>query len=259
MFAQLIFSRALTNHPYPANSANSILRFTLDQDTKTSTISEGDAPSTMEGNRGITATSNEVCYVLNPALRFLEYQGRRYGFMARQPHPLCYSSTNGPGESLLRRFDGTTPTAEIAAISRDQRSFSGLVRGLNRNGVLLQSGAGERSERTPQPPPQTDVFHVFPTTLCNLRCIYCYACGGETQPLVVSMDHVHAAMDYFFATQSGHVSHVSLGFHGGGEPTVAFDVLRRTVARFQKLAKKHRKTLERVHIARTISRHSGSA
>jgi uncharacterized protein len=100
-----------------------------------------------------------------------------------------------------------------------------------------------------QPARRAEVFYIFPTTRCNLRCIYCYACGGETQPLDISMNHVHAAMDHFFATLKEEVSHVSLGFHGGGEPTLVIDVLRRSKTSFQKLADKHGKILRRVQVA----------
>jgi radical SAM protein with 4Fe4S-binding SPASM domain len=63
------------------------------------------------------------------------------------------------------------------------------------------------------------------------------------------MDHVKAAMDYFFARLDPRVSHVSLGFHGGGEPTLALDVLRHTLARFRRSAEKSERKLAEVRIA----------
>ena len=64
------------------------------------------------------------------------------------------------------------------------------------------------------------------TTGCNLRCSYCYAASGnspaETMPLALAKRGV----DYLVqcATRDGR-DRVELAFHGGGEPTLNWDVL----------------------------------
>ena len=63
------------------------------------------------------------------------------------------------------------------------------------------------------------------TTACNLRCIYCYADGGHraaTMPVALGQ----AAIDELFrhAEESGR-TRVDVGFHGGGEPTCAWEEL----------------------------------
>ncbi|MDR2801240.1 MAG: radical SAM protein [Desulfovibrio sp.] len=69
---------------------------------------------------------------------------------------------------------------------------------------------------------------LFLTDACNLRCIYCYAHGdgaGETRDLPLSL--ARAAIDTVCrnALDQGH-DHYSICFHGGGEPTMAWSVLK---------------------------------
>lgn len=66
---------------------------------------------------------------------------------------------------------------------------------------------------------------LFLTSRCNLRCRYCYAEAGkkdEEMPLEVAK----AAID-FVANNAGlaGLSQFTVGFHGGGEPTMAWDVM----------------------------------
>ncbi|MDR1489922.1 MAG: radical SAM protein [Desulfovibrio sp.] len=85
--------------------------------------------------------------------------------------------------------------------------------------------------------PVSDVFLptvcvLFLTDACNLRCIYCYAHGdgaGETRDLPLPL--ARAAIDTVCrnALDQGH-DHYSICFHGGGEPTMAWSVLKDCVA-----------------------------
>lgn len=63
------------------------------------------------------------------------------------------------------------------------------------------------------------------TRKCNMRCIYCYSCGGDT---VATMSHECgcAAIDLCVsnAKRKG-VSFFGLHFHGGGEPSQEFELL----------------------------------
>jgi len=66
---------------------------------------------------------------------------------------------------------------------------------------------------------------LFLTRACNLRCIYCYASGGE-RPNVMAWPVAKAAIDFVLdnATVLEQRS-VGVSFHGGGEPTIAWSLL----------------------------------
>jgi len=67
------------------------------------------------------------------------------------------------------------------------------------------------------------------TNRCNLRCIYCYADAGAA-PESADMDWptAKAAIDYAIANaQRPHAEPPSVTFHGGGEPTVHWDLMVR--------------------------------
>jgi uncharacterized protein len=67
---------------------------------------------------------------------------------------------------------------------------------------------------------------LFLTGRCNLRCIYCYASGGEKEKKTISLSIAKSAIDFIAhnALLRGQKS-IGVGFHGGGEPTLAWSVL----------------------------------
>lgn len=71
---------------------------------------------------------------------------------------------------------------------------------------------------------------LFLTNRCNLRCIYCYADAGSERPLNMPLDLALQAVDLVCrnAIKRGLPS-FEVGFHGGGEPTLNWKVLKSTV------------------------------
>lgn len=63
------------------------------------------------------------------------------------------------------------------------------------------------------------------TRKCNMRCVYCYSHGGDS---VISMqpDCGRAAIDFCIANAKRKGVFFGLHFHGGGEPSQAFNLLR---------------------------------
>ena len=93
--------------------------------------------------------------------------------------------------------------------------------------------AGLFTDPLPQPPTTPDdyVFRphevtLFPTTRCNLRCIYCYADGG-TRSVDMKWEIAQAAIEFVIgnAKAVGRDDFI-VGFHGGGEPTVNWKLIR---------------------------------
>ncbi len=66
------------------------------------------------------------------------------------------------------------------------------------------------------------------TNACNLRCAYCYAAAGdrplEFMPWPVARRLIDVVCENALAAD---LDQFSLSFHGGGEPTVCWDVLKR--------------------------------
>lgn len=60
---------------------------------------------------------------------------------------------------------------------------------------------------------------------CHLRCKYCYAHGGDTNPKMAEEVGSAAVEAYFSVTKGGKKIH----FHGGGEPTLNFSLIQKLV------------------------------
>ncbi len=100
---------------------------------------------------------------------------------------------------------------------------------------FLQSIGFFRPDPTPPPAPS----HTFrPTTAvmlmtnrCSLRCVYCYADAGVRQPEDLTLELAQAAIDQ--ASQNAidqKLPHFDACFHGGGEPTHAWSVIKQATA-----------------------------
>ncbi len=90
----------------------------------------------------------------------------------------------------------------------------------------------------PPEPPDPDLSEFLPTSAallmsnrCNLRCVYCYANGGETNNLDLDPDIARAAIDMTAenAVKKGR-DHFSVTFHGGGEPTLHWQAMTELAA-----------------------------
>ena len=101
---------------------------------------------------------------------------------------------------------------------------STAIRALREGGLL--------GDPIPTPPlfPENYVFcphevTLFPTSRCNLRCRYCYADAGR-KSIDMPWNVAQAAID-LVATNAGLMGlrKFGVGFHGGGEPTVAWETV----------------------------------
>ncbi|MDY9925068.1 radical SAM/SPASM domain-containing protein [Methanosarcina sp.] len=87
---------------------------------------------------------------------------------------------------------------------------------------------------------QYDAVILFLTNQCNLRCSYCYASSGEHQTQQMPWDLAKASIDFVMReVVRNHSPIMTLGFHGGGEPTLNWDVLTRATDYAHSLEKKN--------------------
>jgi len=98
-------------------------------------------------------------------------------------------------------------------------------------GAAPQARDGDKDQDGVAEPYTPTACTLFLTTACNLRCRYCYASGGD-HPRLMDETVAAAAIDLVVrnAAAAG-ASQVPIGFHGGGEPTLAAELLERCVSR----------------------------
>lgn len=129
--------------------------------------------------------------------------------------------------------------ADIAAarsVARDERTGQVLALFEELN-LISDTGAAPAAASAAPPRPActtatpvrpTDVT-LFLTTDCNLRCIYCYASGGE-RPRYLDPATAMDAIDLVVANAvAAGETQVRVSFHGGGEPTLAARTMQRCV------------------------------
>jgi uncharacterized protein len=73
-----------------------------------------------------------------------------------------------------------------------------------------------------------DTVTLFPTNECNLRCVYCYASSGEHEKKKMPWKIAKAGIDMVFrSVVENELPSLHLGFHGGGEPSLNENILKR--------------------------------
>ncbi len=126
----------------------------------------------------------------------------------------------------------------LAELSLIETAPAGTPTGVTTSAPKPASGPGAADADGPATVAPTAVT-LFLTSACNLRCVYCYASGGERDRFLdpgVAID----AVDLVVANAAARgLDDVRVSFHGGGEPTLAGDTLRRCVRRAQRLSEEN--------------------
>lgn len=135
----------------------------------------------------------------------------------------------------LRRVVAKLNRAALGSVSRHLTPDNRHPRNAEDDRVIAElRSAGLFSEPLPELPvtPPDYVFRphevtLFPTTRCNLRCIYCYADAGQ-RAVDMPWPIAQAAIDYVIenARAVGRDDFV-VGFHGGGEPMMNWPLVQR--------------------------------
>jgi len=128
------------------------------------------------------------------------------------------------GNEALTHYLAIRSTAEIGTRNGEIEQFLEAV-GYDRPG--LDCPAVELPPGGPRPVCAV----LLMTNRCNLRCVYCYANAGD-EPHVAEMDWpIARTLIEYVQDNAQHTDGVapSLTFHGGGEPTVCWNLLRRCV------------------------------
>lgn len=112
----------------------------------------------------------------------------------------------------------------LAPVGEDEQEAAVFLRSI---GFLDPDPAPPAFEEAPYRP---TVAVLCLTTACNLRCLYCYARGGEEPTDAIPLELGRRAIDQACANAKlKGEERFALVFHGGGEPTVALKEMRELV------------------------------
>jgi uncharacterized protein len=130
-------------------------------------------------------------------------------------HGVAFAATTGLVTELSRVLAGTSGDESVLALAHE----TGLTRPPHIP-VTRQSGDPSPTEVT-----------LFLTTACNLRCTYCYASAGDSPATYMTMDVAKQGIDFVIdnALRIG-APFAGVNFHGGGEPSVHWNLMTEAVA-----------------------------
>ena len=174
-----------------------------------------------------------------PGLRVFSFNGRTLAHVSAVPLPFV-----SLGDALARALDSFAGGRTVDAVAdeaglapgRPQAAFALFVGALTRAGVLQDPETPDPIHELCPDGRRTASLYLFPTNRCNLGCVYCYASSGPAGGPPLSEHDAAVAIDRFFDDLAPEVAHVSLSFHGGGEPTVALPLMRAAWQRFRERA-----------------------
>ena len=173
---------------------------------------------------------------LAPGVRFFSWNGRTQAHVSAVPLP--FVSMGDALARAVRSFErGRAPEAVAdeagLAPGRPREAFARFLEALELAGVLADPERPDPIHALRLDTRRGANLFLYPTNRCNLGCVYCYASSGPAGGPPLAEDDAALAIDRFFDGLADTVEHVSLTFHGGGEPTVALPVMRFAWHRFR--------------------------
>jgi uncharacterized protein len=171
--------------------------------------------------------------VRSPRLRPFVHEGRDYAHLSAVP--LVYLSANPTLTAWLQGFSRPQrPRDRIGA--RPSQAEARFFLLLHRVGVLLNAQALDTVHDFRGHQGLLGTLLLYPTSSCNLRCVYCHAESGAQMGPHLDAGRALAAVNHFFTRLDAKVRAVTLAFHGGGEPTLQADVMASTWRAFRRQA-----------------------
>jgi uncharacterized protein len=129
---------------------------------------------------------------------------------------------------LLSKFHGEFSSKSECSSKALTPEEESILKTLTQLGFLRDSRLTPRCEIQSEFSPT--FVTLFLTTRCNLRCTYCYAVGGERTIGTLRHRIARAAIDLVISnTLRRKQKQFGIAFHGGGEPTLAWAVLKASV------------------------------
>ena len=118
--------------------------------------------------------SHDRALVLSGRLRQLTFEGARYGYTSAVP--LAYLSGSPALWEVLHRFSAPARVSDAApGLGVDELGF---LDELVVAGVLVDAERPDPVHSLRPPDDEARTLVLYPTSSCNLRCVYCYATSG---------------------------------------------------------------------------------
>ncbi len=118
---------------------------------------------------------------------------------------------------------------DLALLACDESPDSGVARPPDAEEFLRSIGfrAKDQDRRPARPDDVLASAVLLTTNECQLRCTYCYASGGDGPTQELSLDRARTTIDAVVeaAMEAGR-GHFEVSFHGGGEPTRAWELIQ---------------------------------
>jgi uncharacterized protein len=140
--------------------------------------------------------------------------------------------------SSLQHLHSDTPSV------LDDPCYAEFIDSLQKAGLLIECGELEQEAKLLTTEPTSFEFSptrltFLVTTNCNLRCVYCYASAGERH-VTIPFQVCKAAIDFAVSNAVAlEATDCHIAFHGGGEPTTAFPLVRKCVEYAREQAELH--------------------
>lgn len=165
---------------------------------------------------------------LNPAFGVFTHDNNHYGHMACHEFPMAFMALSPELESLLLEFRSPRSISEFSDDSGAKNGLGEFLSTLEARGVLVPEDYAPAVIDYEKEFPNS--ITLLPTTRCNLNCQYCYAEAGDHKAEDLPVETVEAVLRYLIPNQPDKNKIFSMGYLGGGEPTLRFDLIKRSVA-----------------------------
>ena len=137
-------------------------------------------------------------------------------------------------DSAGTKFLENLRRSETPRLDRQHEPFMDFLRAIHVLGDEGDLPISTFENRTFKP---TEVT-LFLTSRCNLRCIYCYALAGDRPASEMSLITAMRGIEYVWRnTIEKGKTEFTVGYHGGGEPTMNWEVLKESFEYAKRLAR----------------------
>lgn len=165
---------------------------------------------------------NSQMLKLNGSIKYIREDGKLFAYLNQFVPRISFMEISEGMLEFLNNFNGYKTTNEIVVRHKLDSGIFDLLSAFKRNYLLHEAALPQKFGEI-----NTLTLTFYPTNTCNLRCIYCYASAGESAPKHLDFSDAMIWIEFLFGKITENIKAVEVVFHGGGEPTVSFPLLKK--------------------------------